>query len=93
MASPVGDKQLPAYEYIIRGDRDVSSHVDISEQKYESIIDTEAYYVMPNPPVSPTSVQRKSTQYHNFEDSTVYHVYADIHVNERDVHEIPSQER
>ena len=92
MASPVGDEQPPAYESIIRGDRDVSSHV---EPNYESIIGTEAYYVMPNPPVSPTSVERKSTQYHNVEDRTVYHVYADIHVKERerDVHGSPSQER
>ena len=93
MASPVGNKQPPAYESIICEDSDVSSHVDMSGPKNESIIGTEAYYVMPNPRVAPTSVERKSTEYHNVEGRTVYHVYADIHVNERDVCRSPSQER
>ena len=95
MASAVGDEQPPAYESIIRGDRHVPDHVDTFEPKYESIIGTESYYVMPNPRVAPTSVERKSTQYHNVEDRTVYHVYAEIHVKERerDVHGSPSQEK
>ena len=93
MASPVEDKQPPAYESLIRGDRNVSSYVDISQPKYESVIDTEAYYVMPNPPVAPTSEDRKSHLYDNAEDKTVYHIYADIHANERDVCRSPSQDR
>ena len=39
----------------MRGDRRDPSYVDMSEPDYESIIDTEDYYVMPNPPAPPTS--------------------------------------
>ena len=60
MASSSGrDEQPPAYESLIRGDRHNPSYVDMSEPNYESIIDTEAYYVMPNPPVAPTSVEMR----------------------------------
>ena len=58
-ASSGRDAHPPAYESLIRGDRHNPSYVDMSEPNYESIIDTEAYYVMPNPPVAPTSVEMR----------------------------------
>ena len=58
-SSSARDEQPPAYESLIRGDRHNPSYVDMSEPNYESIIDTEADYVMPTPPVAPTSVEMR----------------------------------
>ena len=52
MASPVGDEQPPSYESLIPEDRHNPSYIDMSGPNYQSIIDTEGYYVMPNPPVT-----------------------------------------
>ena len=56
MTSTVGDEQPPTYESLIRGDRHNPSYVDMSGPNYQSIIDTEAYYLFPNPSAGPTSV-------------------------------------
>ena len=56
MTSTVGYEQPPTYESLIRGDRHNPSYVDMSGPNYQSIIDTEAYYLFPNPSAGPTSV-------------------------------------
>ena len=54
MTSTVGDEQPPTYESLIRGDRHNPSYVDMSGPNYQSIIDTEAYYMFPNLSAGPT---------------------------------------
>ena len=56
MTSTVGDEQPPTYESLILGDRHNPSYVDMSGPNYQSIIDTEEYYLFPNPSAGPTSV-------------------------------------
>ena len=93
MASPVAEQQPPAYESLIRGDRNVPSYVDMTGPAYESIIETEPYYVMPNPPATSTSVERKSTLYDNIKDKPVSFIYADTDVDKTCVDRSPSQDR